>query len=115
LTCPAQNFAYADAENNIAIWVNGKYPLKWKNQGKFLLDGSNPANDWQGWIPHEQDPHVKNPPRDFISSANQTPADTSYPYYLNWQFESFTRAHRLNERLETMSGHYGRQYAVTPG
>jgi penicillin amidase len=52
--CPAQNFVYADADNNIALWVNGKFPLKWKDQGKFLMDGSNPAYEWQGWIPHDR-------------------------------------------------------------
>lgn len=101
--CPAQNFVYADADNNIAIWVNGKYPEKWKDQGKFLMDGTNPAYEWQGWIPHEQDPHVKNPMRGFVSSANQTPADSTYPYYLNWQFEAFTRGHHINERLAQMN------------
>lgn len=101
--CPAQNFVYADAANNIAMWVNGKYPLKWKNQGKFLLDGSKPENEWQGYLPHDHDPHVINPERGFVSSNNQTPADDSYPYYLNWRFEVVTRAHRTNERLAGMS------------
>ncbi|MBA2407738.1 MAG: penicillin acylase family protein [Chitinophagales bacterium] len=101
--CPAQNFVYADVDNNIAIWVNGKFPLKWKNQGKFLLDGTDPANEWQGWIPHNQNPHVINPARGFVSSANQSPADSTYPYYLNWEFETFTRGYRINERLEEMN------------
>jgi len=101
--CPAQNFAFADDANDIAIWVNGKFPLKWKDQGKFLMDGSNPANDWQGWIPHNQDPHVKNPPRGFVASSNQSPTDSTYPYYLNWRYEVFTRGHRVNERLANMN------------
>jgi penicillin amidase len=101
--CPAQNFVYADAANNIAIWVNGKYPLKWKNQGKFLLDGSAPENEWQGYLPHDHVPHVINPERGFVSSANQSPADETYPYYLNWRFELVTRGHRINERLSAMN------------
>ncbi|MBK9730203.1 MAG: penicillin acylase family protein [Chitinophagaceae bacterium] len=102
--CPAQNFIYADAANNIAIWVNGKFPLKWKNQGKFLLDGSKPENDWQGWVPHDQDPHVKNPERGFVSSANQLSTDSTYPYYINWQMDAPMRAHRINQQLSGMSG-----------
>lgn len=102
-SCPAQNFVYADADSNIAIWVNGKFPLKWNGQGKFLMDGTKPEYEWSGWLPHDNDPHVKNPPRGFVSSSNQTPADSTYPYYLNWRFETFTRCRRINERLGEMN------------
>jgi len=101
-TAPAQNFVFASADNDIAITPNGKLPLKYKEQGKFIMDGSNPANDWQGWIPFEQNPTVKNPPRGFVSSANQSSTDKTYPYYINWRFESYNRAKRINDRLGAM-------------
>lgn len=100
---PAQNFIFADNEKNIAITVNGKLPLKYKEQGKFLLDGSTPADDWHGWVPAEQNPFVKNPPRGFVSSANQSSADTTYPYYINWSFAPSERGIRINERLQAMT------------
>lgn len=99
--CPAQNFAYADREGTIAIWHNGEYPLRWKGQGRFVLDGSDPANDWQGWIPREQVPHVKNPERGFVSSANQMAVDAAYPYYLGWDYAPFERGARINEILRS--------------
>ncbi len=99
---PAQNFVFASNQNDISITPNGKLPLKWKEQGKFIMDGSNPAHDWQGWIPVEQNPTVKNPPRGFVSSANQFSADPTYPYYLGWRFAPSERAIRINERLEKM-------------
>ncbi|MDJ1484557.1 penicillin acylase family protein [Cytophagaceae bacterium YF14B1] len=99
---PAQNFVFASAENDIALWPNGKFPIKWKEQGKFILDGSNSAYDWQGWIPHAQNPHVLNPPRGFVSSANQFSADTTYPYYLGWEFSNYSRGERINQRLTSM-------------
>lgn len=103
-TAPAQNFIYADVNKNIAIWPNGKFPLKWPEQGKFILDGTNPAYDWQGWIPQAHNPHVKNPPRGFVSSANQSLVDPkSYPYYLNWQFAPPQRGIRINQRLAAMT------------
>lgn len=100
---PAQNFIFADNSKNIAITANGKYPLKYREQGKFVLDGTHSADDWQGWIPMDQVPSVKNPPRDFVSSANQSSTDPSYPYYINWQFAPSERALRINERLEAMT------------
>ncbi|GAB3708189.1 penicillin acylase family protein [Spirosoma flavus] len=101
---PAQNFVYADKNNDIAISPNGRFPLKWKNQGKFLMDGTNPANDWHGYIPADQNPLVKNPPRGFVSSANQFSTDPTYPYYINWQFAPAERGRRINQRLTTMKG-----------
>ncbi|WP_316765196.1 penicillin acylase family protein [Pedobacter frigiditerrae] len=101
-TAPAQNFIFASAENDIAITPNGKFPLKWKEQGKFILDGSDPANDWQGWIPANQNPTVKNPPRNFVSSANQSSTDPTYPYYINWEFAPYERGQHINDRLTVM-------------
>ncbi len=103
-TAPAQNFIFASVDNDIAITSSGYFPLKWDNQGKFLLDGSDPANDWHGRIPVDQNPTVKNPPRNFVSSANQRPTDATYPYYLNWEFANYERAHRINQRLSVMTG-----------
>ncbi len=101
-SAPAQNFIFASAENDIAITANGKFPLKWKNQGKFIMDGSDPKNDWQGWIPASHNPSVKNPPRNFVSSANQSSTDQTYPYYINWEFSPYERGKRINDRLSVM-------------
>ena len=102
-TAPAQNFIFASADNDIAITANGKFPLKWKNQGKFVMDGSDPKNDWQSWIPADQNPTVKNPPRGFVSSANQSSTDQTYPYYINWEFSPYERGKRINDRLTVMT------------
>jgi penicillin G amidase len=100
---PAQNYIFASNQNDIAITPNGKLPLKWKNQGKYILDGALAAHDWQGWIPAEQNPTVKNPPRGFVSSANQFSTDPTYPYYLGWRFAPANRGVRINERLTNMT------------
>lgn len=79
---PAQNFVFASTEGDIALWIQGKFPNKWEGQGKFLMDGSNPENDWQSYIPQQFNAHTKNPDRGFVSSANQHPVDENYPFYV---------------------------------
>ncbi len=101
-TAPAQNFIFASSDKDIAITPNGKFPLKFKDQGKFILDGSDTANDWHGWIPADQNPTVKNPPRGFVSSANQASTDSTYPYYINWRFDQYYRGKRINDKLGAM-------------
>ncbi len=101
---PAQNFIFCDNLGNIAITSNGKFPLKWKEQGKYILDGTNPEHDWSNErIPASQNPHIKNPERGFVSSANQFPTDTLYPYYLHWEFATYQRGKRINEKLASMT------------
>ena len=81
-TAPAQNFVFASKENDIALWIQGKIANKWEQQGKFVLDGSNPEHEWQAYIPQAHNAHTKNPERGFVSSANQHPTDEAYPYYV---------------------------------
>jgi len=96
---PGQNFAYADDQKNIAMWVNGKFPVKYRDEGKYILEAKDSSNEWKEYIPHDQLPHVLNPPRGFVSSANQSSTAPDYPYYINWQFGSPYRALRINSVL----------------
>ncbi len=100
---PPQNHSFAAVNGDIALRINGKFPVKWKEQGKFLMDGSNIDHEWKAFMPREHNLHVLNPPQNFVSSANQNPADTIYPYYqYDYNFESY-RGRRINDRLRVMN------------
>jgi penicillin amidase len=96
---PAQNFAFASVHNDIAITVQGKFPVRRSNEGRFLLDGTRTSTEWKKFIPFEQNITVKNPSRGFVSSANQFPADDSYPYYIQSDWYEAFRNRRINEVL----------------
>jgi len=95
---PAQNFVFAARDGDIALQVNGKLPLKRPGQGRFIQDGSRSANAWQGSIPREQVPSVRNPERGFVSSANQHSTGPDYPYYYNGGFNDY-RGRYINRVL----------------
>ena len=99
---PAQNFVFAGRSGDIAIKVNGKFPIKAPQQGRYIAEGNDSKNLWQGWIPKDQVPQVKNPPRGFVSSANQRSADVDYPYYYNGGFADY-RGRIINAKLAGMS------------
>ncbi len=100
---PAQNFAFASTSGDIAMRVQGKFPVRRKNEGKFVLNGSKTSNGWQAFIPNEHNSMSKNPERGFVSSANQFPADSTYPYYIqSTNFEAY-RNRRINNTLRTSS------------
>lgn len=96
---PAQNFAFACKDGDIALHVNGLYPIKEKGQGRFVQDGSTVANAWKGYIGREAIPKYKNPARGFVSSANQNSTDPSYPYYYNSEEFDGYRGRAVNRRL----------------
>ena len=98
---PAQNIVFASREGDIAIKVQGKLPLKNKEQGRFIMEGSNSANAWNGFIPTKHNPQIKNPERGFVSSANQHSTTPDYPYYYNGYFEDY-RSRILNRRLDSL-------------
>ncbi len=98
---PAQNMAFASKDGDIALKVQGRFPIKNKEQGRFIQDGSKSSNNWKGFIPKEQIPAVKNPARGFVASANQHSTSPDYPYYYNGSFEDF-RGRILNRILSKM-------------
>lgn len=101
-TCPAQNFIYADVNKNIALWGQGQYINKWKDQGKYVMNGNTSATLWGEDIPVIENPHAYNPEQGYLSSANQIVTDTAYPYYYNGDFVEY-RAWRINEVLDSMN------------
>ena len=101
-TCPGQNFAYADIHGNIAIWHSGNQPAKWDGQGMYIMDGNNPLYDWQAIIPHNQKPHIINPKRGYVSSANQHVTNEDYPYFLSPFFWLSYRGTEINRNLDKL-------------
>jgi len=81
-TCPGQNFVFASKSGDIAIRQQGSFVARWKHQGDFVMPGTDSIYQWQGMIPMEENPAIKNPVRGFVSSANQKVTDSTYPYYL---------------------------------
>ncbi len=80
--CPGQNFVFACHSGDIAIRQQGAFVAKWKQQGDFVMPGTDSSYMWQGIIPVRENPQMSNPERGFVSSANQQSVDDTYPYYL---------------------------------
>lgn len=95
-----QNFTYADREGNISIGHYGQFPVRFRDQGSYISDGSDPAYDWNEFIPFEHLPLSINPERGFVSTANQNPVASGYPYFLGRFYADFSRGVRINNMLE---------------
>ncbi len=108
-TCPGQNFVFASRSGHIAIRQQGAFIARWKHQGDFIMAGTDSSYNWQGIIPVSENPMMKDPPRGFVSSANQKSTDSTYPYYLGASnnFPVY-RGVIINRELSAMN-------SITPG
>ncbi len=82
---PSQNFVYADVDGNIAYHAAGRLPIRHFASGT-LLDGTNPRNEWDGYIPFDDLPQSFNPPEGMIASANSNPFPSDYRYQVSGNF-----------------------------
>jgi penicillin amidase len=86
---PGQNMIFASRTGDIALWQQANFPLRWKDQGLMIMPGTDSSYMWNGYIPMEANPHSINPSEGFLSSANQRPVDSTYPYYIPGKYEVY--------------------------
>lgn len=100
---PGQNMIFASKAGDIALWQQATFPLRWKDQGLFVMPGIDSSYMWKGYIPKDENPHSYNPVEGYVSSANQRAADSSYPYFIPGSYEVY-RAITINRQLAEMNG-----------
>jgi penicillin amidase len=98
---PGQNMLFASKNGDIALWQQAAFPLRWKDQGLFVMPGQDSSYMWKGFIPQAENPHIINPTEGYISSANQRPVDSTYPYFIPGSYDVY-RGIIINRRLSAM-------------
>ena len=94
----AWNHAFADADGNIGYQTVAHIPVRADNQGVTINEGWTGAGDWTGYVPFEEMPHMFNPPKGYLLSANNRIEPDGYPYYISSSYFPY-RAMRINEYL----------------
>ena len=73
-TSPSFMFTFADSKGNIGWHVMGRIPVLPNGfNGKYILDGASGAQDYNGYLNIEENPHLYNPESGMIAMANQKP------------------------------------------
>jgi penicillin amidase len=98
---PAHNVVYADVDGHIGWRALGLLPVRREgDDGLLPHDGSDPSQDWRGFVPMNEMPRVFDPPSGYIVTANQRVIGTSFPHFVTADWESPARARRIVERIE---------------
>lgn len=103
---PSVHLVFGDRAGRIGYWLGAAIPVRSAldpHGGRAALDGTSSAWDWRGFVPHELLPHVLDPPRGWLASANHRAIGSFYPDTLGLSTGSAghtVRSWRLYERLE---------------
>jgi penicillin amidase len=82
---PSQNFIYADKEGNIGYYLAGTIPIRKDWNGSLPITKNN-VREWDGYIPFDQLPHVYNPLKGYIATANNKIIPDDYAYSLTFRW-----------------------------
>jgi len=105
----SNNTIYADADGDIAYWHGNFIPRRDTHfDYTKLVDGSNPATNWNGLLTLDQVPHLLNPQSGFLFNCNDSPWNgagasslrkADYPAYVEQGIES-ARGHHAMRLLD---------------
>ena len=97
---PGENMVWADKKGNIGWQAVGIIPVRKNFSGLVPVPGDG-RYEWAGFLPIKERPHLLNPAKGFLATANQdiTPMD-----YTHWDAVGYTwadpfRGNRINEVL----------------
>jgi penicillin amidase len=97
--CPGQNWVYADDQGNIGYWAAVAIPIRGGFSGALPVPGWDGKHEWKGYVPTGQQPHLRNPDRGWIATANNKHVGDDYPYPISHYYAMPDRFVRIKEMI----------------
>jgi len=104
---PTVNQVYADVGGDIGWVAAGKTPIRRNWDGLLPVHGDG-RFEWDGFVPADQLPSLKNPPAGFFATANEMnlpPEWLERHSPVGYEWLEASRARRIGERLATDDRH----------
>ena len=97
---PGLNMMYGDAQGDIGWWACAKLPIYRPGiDTKVAIDGTDPANDPQGWHGFDANPRSVNPASGYVYSANNAPQTSDSVNIPGHYYAGNTRASAIMKAL----------------
>ena len=100
VSCPGQNFVYADVDGMIGYTCTGVYPVRRTGDGTVPVTAADGEHAWMGTIEPDELPWGVDPARGYLVSANNRPHDDEYPHLIGRDFHPPHRAERIVQELD---------------
>ncbi|HEX5165227.1 MAG TPA: penicillin acylase family protein [Thermomicrobiales bacterium] len=99
---PCNSMTMADVHGNIGYLHRGRVPVRNRANGWLPVPGWTGEHEWQGDIPFEELPRLRNPETGFVATANNRIVGPEYPHYLSLDYAPPHRARRVVARLSDL-------------
>jgi penicillin amidase len=109
---PCNNVLFADVHGQVGYRTRGQVPIRSRANAWLPVPGWTAEHDWQGRIPFQDMPHLRNPDTGFMVTANNRIVDETYPHYLALHYEPGFRARRIRDRLQSLDHASGADMAL---
>ena len=96
---PTWSYVFGDVDGHIGYQAVGRIPIR-EQWNREYRHGWEPEHRWQGFIPYDALPTLKDPSDGYARSANNRGAPDDFPYPLSGTWSSGYRARRIRELLE---------------
>ena len=101
----SQNWVCADSKGNIGYHQSGRCPVRAEGvSGLLPVPGWDPAFDWKGTCPVDENPSLFNPPEGYIGTSNQDMNFCAKAKVCNLPMGDW-RARRIHEMLGAREDH----------
>jgi len=94
------NCVFADVDGNTGWHVSGKLPIRSQRDSTVPYVVKDGKDNWTGWIPFDEMPHVKDPARGWVGTCNHKTVGKDYPHYYSSYFSTSYRYRRLKQLLD---------------
>ena len=101
---PTLSMVFGDRDGGFGYRATGQVPIR-ARQERAYRRGWDPADAWQGMIPFQGMPAVREPERGWVATANNLPAPSDYPYPLVNMSPTGYRARRIRQLIESRQVH----------
>ena len=107
------NYAFSDVNGNVGYKLSGLIPIRREGHtGRYPVKGDTMAYDYDGYVPIEKAPELYNPPRGYISSANNRIVPPGYPYLISADYFFDYRQRRIQKLMTDLFKNTTRKFNV---
>jgi penicillin G amidase len=105
LHTPVSNLVWADRHGSIGYKTIGRIPLRGNASPDLPKPGWTAEHEWQGWVPYDELPELRDPERGFVVTANNRIAPDDYPHHITSDYLDGYRARRIEQLIEAQETH----------